>query len=118
MNVGRFWWIPAGRVKEISPVELAQMLEGNEKVQLVDVREALEFNLGHIEGARNVPLHNLRAGLDGLGLDKNTPIVALCLTGHRSIPAARFLEQAGYGRISSLKGGMINWWRTRKPRGR
>lgn len=61
---------------------------------LIDVRTSGEFSSGHIEGARNVPLGELRSRLDKLS--KKKPVVVYCRSGMRSARAARMLEKAGF----------------------
>lgn len=77
---------------------------------VLDVRGADEFvgPLGHIEGARNIPLPELasyQAELAGAG----RPIVCVCLTDKRSAAAAAQLAAAGIGAVSVLRGGMKAW---------
>jgi glyoxylase-like metal-dependent hydrolase (beta-lactamase superfamily II)/rhodanese-related sulfurtransferase len=84
-------------------------------VQIVDVREPDEFNgpLGHIEGARLVPLGALaaRAG----ELDAEVPIVTVCRSGARSAQATVLLKQAGFEKVANLAGGMLRWRAQRYP---
>jgi rhodanese-related sulfurtransferase len=108
------WWLPFGRVPEISAGQLSQMLAGGQP-QLIDVRTPVEFNAGHIEGAVNVPIYDLRRDLPSLKLDPNRPIVAICATAHRSPPAVRLLRAAGYNNAVQLKSGMISWHAARLP---
>jgi sulfur dioxygenase len=78
-------------------------------VQIVDVREADEFNgpLGHIAGARLVPLGALAARAKEL--DAAMPIVTVCRSGARSAQATVLLKKAGYDRVANLSGGMLRW---------
>lgn len=103
------WWFPFGQVSEIAPRELVAKLGNGAGLQLLDVREPVEFRQGHIKGARNVPLHDLPRKLKTLGLDTSRPVVAICLSGHRSIPAYRLLRLSGYRQVYSLSGGMLAW---------
>ncbi len=109
------WWFPFGQVAEIAPRELQAKLGNGAGIQLLDVREPVEFRQGHIEGARNVPIHDLPHTLETLRLDPARPIIAICLSGHRSIPAYRLLKRSGYSRVYSLSGGMMAWWGARLP---
>jgi rhodanese-related sulfurtransferase len=83
---------------------------------VVDVRGPDEFNgpLGHIEGARNIPLAELsshQTDIAGAG----RPIVFVCLTDKRSAAAAMQLATAGIGGVSVLRGGMTAWRRAGAP---
>ncbi len=108
------WWLPFGRVESIRPDDLNAQIAGHTDLQIVDVREPFEFAESHIAGAQNVPIHDLPRRLDALALDPRRPVVAICLSGHRSIPAYRLLTRAGY-QVSQLEGGMLAWWRSNLP---
>jgi rhodanese-related sulfurtransferase len=93
--------------------DLAQALSAGQ-IQIVDVRTHLEFRRSHIEGALHLPITQL--SLEGIGrlhLDPNRPVVAICLTAHRSIPAVRVLRKMGYD-ARQLRGGMRAWWRSKR----
>lgn len=103
------WW-PFGRVPEISATDL-NLERKQGRVQIVDVRTLMEFRLSRIPEARHLPLTTLRAdGMPTMALDPSRPVVAICLTAHRSIPAVRRLRAMGYD-ARQLKGGMRAWWR-------
>jgi rhodanese-related sulfurtransferase len=102
------WWLPFGAVPETSPVRLAQLIGTAGEPQLVDVRSEGEFRRGHVRGAASAPIPSLTRRLPALGLDRGRPVVAICLTAHRSIPAVRLLRAAGY-EASQLAGGMLAW---------
>jgi rhodanese-related sulfurtransferase len=102
------WWLPFGRVPEIHPASLAERLDREPRLQLVDVRTPAEFARGHVRGAVNVPVTTLPSRLPSLGLDRSRPVVAICLTAHRSIPATRLLRQRGFEAVQ-LAGGMLGW---------
>lgn len=77
---------------------------------LLDVRGPEEFGgpLGHIEGARNVPLPELAAHESEIAA-AGRPVVCVCLTDKRSAAAALQLTAAGVGEVSVLRGGMKAW---------
>ncbi len=103
------WWLPFGPVPEVRPADLARELEGDSPPFLLDVRSTLEFAAGHIEGAVNVPVVSLASRLPSLGLDPARPVVAICLSAHRSPPAVRLLRRSGI-EARQLAGGMLAWW--------
>ncbi|MCC7353699.1 MAG: rhodanese-like domain-containing protein [Anaerolineae bacterium] len=103
------WWLPFGRVAEVAAKALHAQLQNGAAPQLVDVRQPSEFRAGHIRGAINVPIGSFAERLPELGLDPQRPVVAICLTAHRSIPAVRLLRQAGFRHAYQLGGGMIAW---------
>jgi len=108
------WWLPLGRVPEIEPGPLARRLEREPRPQIVDVRTAAEFARGHLPGAVNVPVTSLPASLASLRLDRSRPVVAICLTSHRSIPAVRLLRTRGFEAVQ-LAGGMLAWRAAKLP---
>ena len=98
-------WTFAG-LWEIAPQALEEALG---RVQLVDVREAQEFGgaLGHIPGARLVPLAELPARV--AEIDREQPVVTVCRSGTRSAQAAVMLAKAGVAQVANLAGGMLRW---------
>ncbi len=91
---------------EIAAEWVAQHLQ---QVQILDVRSAAEFDgeLGHLPGARLIPLDDLRGRV--AELKDNKPIVVVCQTGKRSAMATTILRQAGLTQIANLAGGMVRW---------
>ena len=75
---------------------------------LIDVREPSEFEAGHIPAAVNVPLGQVVAGIEELGIAKDAPLIVYCRSGARSANAARLLNAAGFTHVLDL-GGIINW---------
>ena len=69
---------------------------------LLDVRTAWEYQRGHLDGFRNIPLDDLREHLDEL--DRGKPVYVNCQTGLRSYLACRLLTQYGFT-CSHLSGG-------------
>jgi len=91
---------------ELQPHWLEEHLR---EVQIVDVREPAEFEgpLGHIPGARLMPLGVLSARSAELGKDK--PTVTVCRSGARSAQATVLLGKAGFDKVANLSGGMLRW---------
>jgi len=104
-----FDWLPFCRVPEIDAQTLAQQLRDGATPQIVDVRTELEWNQSRIAGAVCVPVTQLGARLASLALDKNRPVIAICPSGHRSIPAVRLLRANGFD-VRQLRKGMQAWW--------
>jgi CoA-disulfide reductase len=69
---------------------------------LVDVRTEMEFNNGHVEGAVNIPVDELRSRLGEL--DKNKEIIEYCQVGLRGYVADRILTQNGF-KVRNITGG-------------
>jgi len=87
-------------------------LEAHEKLGdflTVDVRGAHEFEgpLGHVRGAKLIPLPELEARASELPRGKE--LLLVCRSGVRSAKASQQLEALGYGPATNLVGGMIAW---------
>ncbi len=107
-------WLPFGRVPEIAPAELAARLGTGDAPVVIDVRSTAEVEGGVIPGARHLPVQELAARLDELGLEAGARVVAVCRTAHRSIPAVRLLRERGF-EARQLAGGMDAWRRADLP---
>ena len=91
---------------EVQPNWLEEHLR---EVQIVDVREPEEFDgpLGHLPGARLIPLGTLSES--SASLDRQKPIVAVCRSGARSAQATVMLAKAGFDKVANFSGGMLRW---------
>ena len=98
-------------VWEIQPQALQEHIGGSRggDIQVLDVRGPDEFTdaLGHIHGARLLPLPELAARADEL--DRTRPVVAVCRSGARSAQATVLLGSAGFEQVANLAGGMLRW---------
>jgi sulfur-carrier protein adenylyltransferase/sulfurtransferase len=86
----------------------AQALEG---AVWIDVREADEWQEGHLPGAVHIPRGYLESRVEGAAPDKSTPVVVYCASAARSAFAAKTLEELGYADVHSLAGGFTDWKR-------
>lgn len=80
---------------------------GYRKAQLIDVREQNEFDNGHILGARNIPVSQLKMRMKEIRPDK--PVYLYCASGMRSGRAAQMLYKKGYKDLYHLEGGFKKW---------
>ena len=93
---------------DITVAELKSRLEMHESVQLIDVREQLEFHTFNI-GGENIPLGKLLAEVDEMEYDTDQEIVVICQRGLRSKTARRVLESKGFTNVKNLSGGLLAW---------
>jgi glyoxylase-like metal-dependent hydrolase (beta-lactamase superfamily II)/rhodanese-related sulfurtransferase len=86
-----------------------------QQLALVDVREPAEFTgeLGHVPGARLVPLATLAEA--AATWERDRQIVLVCRAGGRSARAAKELAQRGFRHLYNLRGGMLAWTDARLP---
>lgn len=74
-------------------------------VILLDVRSNQEFREGHMDGAINVPLCDVKKEVPKIISDKNKYIVAYCTSGIRSKKAQKILNSMGYKNVYNLISG-------------
>jgi adenylyltransferase/sulfurtransferase len=93
-----------------SPIEaneLLSRLNAGENLNLLDVREAIEFHTYNI-GGKNMPLPVLANNAVKAGYNKKDEIIVICKVGLRSRTAAGILKDAGFGNVRNLTGGLIS----------
>ena len=105
------------RVTDIQADDLEELLEDNEDVLLVDVREPYEYEKAHIPGAILVPRGMLEGAADpnnahrieALYSAREKPVVIYCETGARAAMAVDTLQQMGFANVKNLAGGIKMW---------
>jgi molybdopterin/thiamine biosynthesis adenylyltransferase/rhodanese-related sulfurtransferase len=97
---------------EVDRDELRRMIAGGARLQLLDVREGWERELGSIEPSVHLPLWRLEtsAAADLGPLDPAVPTVVYCAVGVRSLRGIQILrERHGFRSATSLRGGIKAW---------
>jgi molybdopterin/thiamine biosynthesis adenylyltransferase/rhodanese-related sulfurtransferase len=94
-------------VREVSPAEADARRAGG--AVLVDVREAPEWEAGHVPGARLVAKSHLEQDIEAAVPDRSTPVIVYCAAGVRSLFASQTLAAMGYEDVASLAGGFAAW---------
>ena len=89
--------------------EALQKLQASESdLLLLDVRTPEEyFGLGHIPGARLLPIHEIPGQMASLNPEQKT--VVICEHGVRSANASEYLAHHGFKAIYNLSAGMAEW---------
>ncbi len=102
---------------EISEIDAPAAHErlADEEILFLDVREAAEWDEGHLPGAVHIPRGSLESRAEGLLPDRSRPVVVYCAAGNRSAFAAKSLEELGYEDVASLAGGFADWKRNGFP---
>ncbi len=77
----------------------------NQNACIIDVRERMEYDRGHIKDAINIPLSELRNRVDEIPQDR--PVYLHCRTGQRSYNAALALQNLGYNNIYNITGSFL-----------
>jgi adenylyltransferase/sulfurtransferase len=95
-------------LEEITATELKRRLERGDDLQIIDVREPNEYQIGRLEAAKLIPLGQVVGRMSEI--DESRETVIHCKGGVRSAKAIEALKRAGYGgRLINLKGGITAW---------
>ena len=105
--IGYTVWMYFYQKKLITTLSEEEFRAGYRKAQLIDIREADEYNAGHILGARNIPLSQIR--LRHKELRQDQPVYLYCQSGFRTGRAAQYLKKQGYKDFYQLQGGFKSW---------
>jgi rhodanese-related sulfurtransferase/glyoxylase-like metal-dependent hydrolase (beta-lactamase superfamily II) len=102
---------PTGAIERIDVDALHERRDG---VQVLDVREAAEFEQGHIPGAVHAPYHDIHDV--PAGIDADRPVAVICSSGQRSALAASLLRRLGLRDVIHVAdGGVGTWERQGRP---
>jgi molybdopterin/thiamine biosynthesis adenylyltransferase/rhodanese-related sulfurtransferase len=94
-------------IPAMSAHELKRKMDAREPFELIDVREAFEYEIARIDGAKLIPLGEIAERADEL--PREWPIVVHCHSGQRSAQAVRLLQQRGFANVYNLEGGIDAW---------
>ena len=94
--------------------ELEALLEARElkmiDFELIDVREYMEYQMGHIVGTDAlVPTTQFYAKIEEISDKKKTPIIVYCHTGSRSFQVQHAMKSLGFEQVSNLQYGIISF---------
>jgi molybdopterin/thiamine biosynthesis adenylyltransferase/rhodanese-related sulfurtransferase len=96
------------QVEEVDPSDVKPLV-GN-GVPIIDVREAEEYAVAHLPGAKHVPRGYLESRIDAAVPDRKQRVILYCATGQRSALAAHTLkEELGFEDVASMTGGITLW---------
>jgi SulP family sulfate permease len=90
----------------LEPTTFAGMVETGDSI-LIDVREAEEFDRGHLAGSQLVPLRELVEIPERVPRDRSVLIV--CRSGRRTARAMQILRDQEFDNYLGLRGGILAW---------
>lgn len=96
----------------VTPEQLKEMLDANEDLVLVDMRNDYESSIGKFRNAVQMPIRNFRDlpdAVDVLKEFKDKKIVTYCTGGIRCEKASAFLKENGFNDVQQLKGGILDY---------
>jgi molybdopterin/thiamine biosynthesis adenylyltransferase/rhodanese-related sulfurtransferase len=102
--------LPAGTpFREVSAAEALELAASGWRI--LDVREQVEWNEGHIPDATLLPLAELPARIAEVAPDRAAPLLVHCAVGARSLRASAWLVQNGYTSVASMRASLVDWRR-------
>jgi sulfur-carrier protein adenylyltransferase/sulfurtransferase len=99
----------------ITPRELRELLDSGKKLALIDVREQVEWDINHIDGAQLIPKSLISSGEGLAQLPHDRKAVLYCKTGVRSAEALAAVKKAGFSDAVHLQGGIVAWAQQMQP---
>ena len=102
-------------VPEVSVEDVKSRLDAGTAPALIDVRDPDEFREGAVESAVHISRGFLEFKVQDVYPDPDTPLVLYCLSGLRSLLAAKALHDLGYKNVASMAGGIRRWKELRLP---
>jgi phage shock protein E len=97
----------AGVAWDLSVFQARDLLQKDSRVFLLDVRTLGEYRQVRLDGARLIPIDQLRQRIGELPKDR--PILVYCTVGARSSQVLRYLAGQGYPEVYNLYGGISAW---------
>lgn len=93
--------------RNVEPLQATRLV--NDGAALLDVRSEGEYRGGHIAGAVNIPVSQLKNKVETLSLSRQDPVVVYCASGSRSARACSLLAKNGFEQVYNLNGGILAW---------
>lgn len=98
----------------LSPQELVNKVN-QDKAVVLDVRDGLDYDKGHIVDAINIPYAKLQGRMAELESYRNKPLILVCKMGQHSGSAGKALGKEGFEQVFRLRGGMMEWENSQLP---
>jgi thioredoxin 1 len=103
-------------VSLLSVTDFQQKLTLSNDAQILDIRSAVDFQLGHLRKAKNIDYKKADfEQIVQIKLDKKAPVFLYCFSGGQSVGAATFLKSLGFREVYELDGGFAKWTASSKP---
>lgn len=92
----------------ISSQDLTRLVN-KENAVVIDVREKVDFNKGHIVSALNFPYSTLKERTSELSKYQDSTIIIVDAMGQHAGTASKWLKESGIAMVMRLKGGISGW---------
>ncbi|HEX2495116.1 MAG TPA: rhodanese-like domain-containing protein [Steroidobacter sp.] len=97
----------------VTPADVVRL--ANSGALLLDVRDAKDYEAGHIIDARNIPAAEVASRAESLKKYREKPVIVYCESGYTCTGAARALRASGFAKVVTLRGGLQNWRQENLP---
>ena len=97
------------KVKNVSPDEAYKLINEDKEFVILDVRTKEEYEVGHIPGAKLIPVQILPMKLAELDKYKDRPVLVYCASGGRSPRAVDTLVNSNFTNIYHMDRGISSW---------
>jgi rhodanese-related sulfurtransferase len=94
-------------IQRLNSEKVKEILEVDENIRLIDVREEWEYQKAKIENSELMPLSSFNTNLNNLSKDDN--LIIYCHHGVRSLRVCNYLEKLGFKNLINLEGGIDAW---------
>lgn len=95
---------------EVTPLDVKRRQEAGERLVLIDVREPIEHQICHLDGAHLIPMNTVPAALQQLDAQAaEATLIVFCHHGMRSLSVVNWLRQQGVDACQSMSGGIHRW---------
>lgn len=95
-------------ITSITSEEAKEIIDTDEDIVIIDVREPNEYEEGHIKDSILVPLGTLESTIENIVPNKDTKILVYCRSGNRSSKSLKVFEKLGYNIVYDF-GGITDW---------
>ena len=99
----------AKEVNEIDIFQLKKLLDEDYQFKLIDIREDNELLNGKINSAQHIGRGVLEKNIEANAPDREEEIILYCAGGGRSVLGCKSLQDMGYKKVYSLRGGIGEW---------
>ena len=99
--------VRANSVSAISTQDLIRLM--NQGALVLDIRKPDEYASGHVNGAKQLPSDQILTAGENFKRFKEKPVVVYCESGSLAAAAVRQLNQQGFTKAFSLRGGFAAW---------
>jgi rhodanese-related sulfurtransferase len=91
----------------ISAQDLIRLM--NQGALVLDIRKPDEFAAGHVNGAKHLPSDQILTAGENFKRFKDKPVVVYCDSGSLAASAVRQLQEQGFTKAFTLRGGFAGW---------